>query len=64
MMGVKYDIFSHTSDHFDYIMEMCTKMICDQKAYVDDTEKEKMKQDREDRKESIHRSNSKLLVQI
>lgn len=58
MLGIKYDIFSHTSDHFDLIMDLCTKMIKEGKAYVDDTEPEQMKKEREERVESANRSNS------
>ena len=59
MLGVKYDIFSHTSDHFDKLMQYCETLIRDGKAYVDDTEAEVMKKEREERKESKNRNNSK-----
>lgn len=57
MLGVKYDHFSHTSDHFDTILKLGEKMIKDGKAYVDDTEAELMKKQREERTESKHRNN-------
>ena len=59
MLGVKYDRFTHTSDHFDNLLKYCEKMIRDGKAYVDDTEPEQMKKEREERAESKHRNNGK-----
>ena len=59
MLGIKYDKFSHTSDHFDLIQDLCTKMLKEGKAYVDNTNPEQMKKEREERKESVNRSNSK-----
>ena len=58
MLGIKYDKFSHTSDHFDLIQDLCTKMLKEGKAYVDNTNPEQMKKEREERKESVNRSNS------
>ncbi|KAJ8309483.1 hypothetical protein KUTeg_014357 [Tegillarca granosa] len=58
MMGIKYDRFTHTSDHFDRMMELCEKMIREKKAYVDDTAPEVMKSEREQKKESVNRNNS------
>eukprot|EP00040_Diaphanoeca_grandis_P032383 m.196091 g.196091 ORF g.196091 m.196091 type:complete len:1633 (+) comp32603_c0_seq2:108-5006(+) len=42
LLGVKWDMFTRTSDHFDYLMEMCEKLIKEKKAYVDDTPHEQM----------------------
>ncbi|XP_074643212.1 bifunctional glutamate/proline--tRNA ligase-like [Tubulanus polymorphus] len=56
MLGIKYDVFSHTSDHFDTLLDLCTKMIKMGKAYVDDTAAEQMKIEREQRKESQNRN--------
>ncbi|ESO85454.1 hypothetical protein LOTGIDRAFT_154947 [Lottia gigantea] len=58
LLGIKYDKFSHTSDHFDSLLQYCEEMIKKKKAYVDDTEPEVMKQEREERIDSKHRSNS------
>ncbi|XP_050407010.2 bifunctional glutamate/proline--tRNA ligase [Patella vulgata] len=58
MLGIKYDIFTHTSDHFEKLQDYCEVMIRKGNAYVDDTEPEVMKQEREDRKESKNRNNS------
>lgn len=62
MLGIKPDQFTHTSDSFDLIMEMCERMIREGKAYVDNTDPEAMKKEREERVESACRSNSKLLA--
>ena len=58
MLRVKYDHFSRTSDHFDTIMGYCEKMLKEGKAYVDDTDAETMKAEREARQESKNRNNS------
>ena len=59
MLGLKYDIYSHTSDLFERMLEECEKMIKAGKAYADNTEPELMKQERETRTESKNRSSSK-----
>ena len=58
MLNVKYDYFSRTSDHFETILLYCEKLIKNGKAYVDDTDAETMKKEREEMKESKNRSNS------
>lgn len=58
MLQVKYDRFTHTSDHFDLIASYCEQMIKEGKAYIDDTDPETMKQEREQKIESKSRSNS------
>ncbi|XP_064621300.1 bifunctional glutamate/proline--tRNA ligase-like isoform X3 [Lineus longissimus] len=58
LLGIKYDHFSRTSDHFPLIMECCEKLIRDGKAYADDTEPEKMKEERDERVASKNRDNS------
>ena len=57
MLGIEYDIFSHTSDHFDTILSFGEKLIRGGKAYVDDTDPEVMKAEREERKESKNWNN-------
>lgn len=57
-LGIQWDHFSYTSDHFDLLMEKCTEMIKKTQAYVDDTPPEQMKLDREKRLESKCRSQS------
>ena len=58
MLGIKPDMFSHTSDHFDLMLKYCEQMIREGLAYVDDTEPETMKKEREERQESANRKNS------
>ncbi|KAM7538664.1 hypothetical protein Aperf_G00000051104 [Anoplocephala perfoliata] len=57
-LGVKWDAFTFTSDYFDKMIEFCTQMIKDGKAYADDTDMETMRTQREERKESACRNNS------
>lgn len=58
MLKVKYDHFSRTSDHFETILNYGEKLLKDGKAYVDDTDAETMKAEREARTESKNRNNS------
>ncbi|XP_034232537.1 bifunctional glutamate/proline--tRNA ligase [Thrips palmi] len=58
MLEIKPDQFTHTSSYFDLMLEMCEKLMREGKAYVDDTEPEQMKAEREQRTESKNRSNS------
>ncbi|XP_072018982.1 bifunctional glutamate/proline--tRNA ligase-like [Amphiura filiformis] len=58
LLGLTPDMYTHTSDHFDKLMILAEKLIKDDKAYVDDTEPEVMKQEREQRQESKNRNNS------
>lgn len=60
LLEIKPDEFTHTSNYFDLMIEYCEKMLKDGKAYVDDTEAEQMKKEREQRVESAHRSNCKF----
>lgn len=57
-LGIKWDHFSYTSDHFDLLIEKCTDMIKKGQAYVDDTPPEQMKLEREKRQESRCRQQS------
>ena len=57
MLGIKPDKFTHTSDHFDRIQELCEWMLREGKAYADDTDPEQMKKEREERVESANRTN-------
>ena len=61
MLGIKYDIFSHTSNHFPLMLELCTKMIKEGNAFVDDTDGETMKQERSERVNSKNRDNGIIL---
>ncbi|KAH6818986.1 Glutamyl/glutaminyl-tRNA synthetase [Perilla frutescens var. frutescens] len=57
-LGIKYSEITYTSDHFPQLMEMAEKLIREGKAYVDDTPREKMQQERMDGIESSCRNNS------
>ncbi|KAF5300527.1 hypothetical protein FQR65_LT09148 [Abscondita terminalis] len=58
MLEIKPDLFTHTSEYFDIMLEYCEKLLKEGKAYVDDTEPELMKQQREQKVESENRNNS------
>lgn len=57
LLEIKPDEFTHTSNYFDLMIEYCERMLKEGKAYVDDTEPEQMKKEREQRIESVHRNN-------
>uniref|UniRef100_A0A1B0EW63 Uncharacterized protein n=1 Tax=Phlebotomus papatasi TaxID=29031 RepID=A0A1B0EW63_PHLPP len=58
MLQIKPDLFTHTSQYFDLMLEYCEKLMKEGKAYVDDTEPEQMKKEREQKTESANRNNS------
>lgn len=60
LLEIKPDLFTHTSQYFDLMLEYCEQMLKEGKAYVDNTEAEQMKKEREQRTESVHRNNCKL----
>lgn len=62
MLQIKPDQFTYTSDHFETIMKYAEKLIHEGKAYVDDTPAEQMKMEREQRIESKHRTNCKIIL--
>lgn len=45
-MGIKADKFSYTSDYFQYLYEMCLRLINEGHAYADDTDQETMREER------------------
>lgn len=57
MLEIKPDLFTHTSQYFDLMLELCEKLIKEGNAYVDDTDAELMKQQREQKIESANRTN-------
>uniref|UniRef100_A0A5S6QQU9 Uncharacterized protein n=1 Tax=Trichuris muris TaxID=70415 RepID=A0A5S6QQU9_TRIMR len=57
MLQIKPDMWSRTSDYFDQILGYCELLLANGQAYVDDTEPELMKQEREQRKPSKCRDN-------
>jgi len=61
MLEIKPDEFTYTSNHFDLMLEFCEKLMKEGKAYVDDTEPETMKLEREKRVQSKNWNNSMVL---
>ncbi|XP_017469914.1 PREDICTED: bifunctional glutamate/proline--tRNA ligase [Rhagoletis zephyria] len=57
LLQIKPNLFTHTSNYFDLMLQYCEQMITEGKAYVDDTPAEQMKLEREQRIESTNRSN-------
>lgn len=58
MLQIKPDLFTHTSQYFDLMLQYCERLMKEGKAYVDDTEPEQMKKEREERVVSKNRNNS------
>ncbi|XP_043513254.1 bifunctional glutamate/proline--tRNA ligase isoform X2 [Frieseomelitta varia] len=58
LLQIKPDKFTHSSDYFDLMLEYCTKLIKDGKAYVDDTPADIMKEQRDQKLMSSNRNNS------
>lgn len=59
MLEIKPDMFTHTSQYFDLMLQFCEKLIKEGKAFVDDTPAEQMKNEREQRIDSRNKSNCK-----
>ncbi|CAB3410817.1 unnamed protein product [Caenorhabditis bovis] len=57
LLNIVPDRWTHSSDHFELIMSMCEKLLKEGKAYVDDTDTETMRKEREERVESKNRNN-------
>ena len=60
MLGIKPDMFTATSDHFERIQQSCEDLIRSGDAYADDTDGEKMRMERESRQQSSNRNNCRL----
>uniref|UniRef100_A0A915IZZ6 glutamate--tRNA ligase n=1 Tax=Romanomermis culicivorax TaxID=13658 RepID=A0A915IZZ6_ROMCU len=58
ILHIKPDIYSNTSDYFDVLIKYCDQLLTNGQAYVDNTDPEVMKKERELRKESDCRNNS------
>ncbi|XP_065222685.1 bifunctional glutamate/proline--tRNA ligase-like [Planococcus citri] len=58
LLQIKPDIFTHTSDYFDKILEFCEQLLHEGKAYVDDTNPKVMKRKRRQGVESKNRNNT------
>lgn len=57
-LGIKADMFSHTSDHFETILNYARQMIREGLAFMDNTDQETMRKERMERKESKMRNTS------
>ncbi|AYV78933.1 MAG: glutamyl-tRNA synthetase [Edafosvirus sp.] len=55
-LEIKYDKYSHTSDYFDQILKCADTLVENGLAYVDDTEKELLKKQRDIGEESKNRN--------
>ncbi|CAG9789086.1 unnamed protein product [Diatraea saccharalis] len=58
MLEIKPDLFTHTSQYFDLMLQYCEKLIKEGKAFVDDTPADQMKAEREQKLDSKNKSNS------
>ncbi|KAF7395000.1 hypothetical protein HZH66_008174 [Vespula vulgaris] len=58
LLNIKPDRFTYTSDYFDSMLDYCTKLIKDGKAFVDDTPALLMKEQRDQKLKSANRDNS------
>jgi len=60
MLKIKPDTFTYTSDYFDKMLDICENgMLKEGLAYVDDTDGDKIRLEREQRIDSINRNNCK-----
>ncbi|GMS99674.1 hypothetical protein PENTCL1PPCAC_21849, partial [Pristionchus entomophagus] len=56
MLQIVPDRWTHSSDHFDTMLGMCETLLKEGKAFVDDTDTETMRKEREERKDSRMRN--------
>uniref|UniRef100_A0A914PUB8 Glutamyl/glutaminyl-tRNA synthetase class Ib catalytic domain-containing protein n=1 Tax=Panagrolaimus davidi TaxID=227884 RepID=A0A914PUB8_9BILA len=61
LLGIKPDIWTHSSDHFDIMLELCEQLMKEGKAFVDDTDTETMRKEREERADSKNRNNCRFI---
>lgn len=61
LLGLKPDMYSYTSDHFETLQSLCERMIRERKAFADDTDPDTMKKEREERTDSKNRNNCESL---
>ncbi len=59
MLEIKPDVFTYSSDHFELLLKLCEQLIKEEKAYVDDTDGDTMRDERLRRIESKNRNNGK-----
>jgi len=64
LLGIKYDMLSYTSNHFDIMLDLCERMIKEGNAFVDDTDGETMKLERSNRADSKNRNNGAYTVTV
>jgi len=64
MLKIQPDRLTRTSDHFDLLINYCEQLLKDGKAYVDDTDSETMRKEREERIESKNRNNCKKFLKF
>lgn len=57
LLKIEPDKWTHSSDHFDLLLQLCERLIKEGKAYIDDTDPEIMKMEREKKVESKSRNN-------
>ncbi|KAI4487453.1 hypothetical protein M0804_005602 [Polistes exclamans] len=58
LLNIKPDRFTYSSDYFELMLDYCTKLIKDGKAFVDDTPALLMKEQRDQKLKSANRDNS------
>ena len=59
---MKPDVVAHTSNHFEVYLRFAEQLIQEGKAYVDNTDPDKMKADREARIKSPCRDNCEVIM--
>lgn len=58
LLQIQPDVFTHTSDYFDVMLDYCEQLMRAGKAYADGTAPEQMKAERDERKASAYRANT------
>ncbi|XP_064460810.1 bifunctional glutamate/proline--tRNA ligase-like [Ornithodoros turicata] len=58
MLEIHHDRLTFTSDYFDLMLQKCQELIQKNLAYVDDTEPDVMKSQREQKQDSVNRNNT------
>ncbi|KAI1721193.1 tRNA synthetases class I (E and q), catalytic domain-containing protein [Ditylenchus destructor] len=58
LLQIEPDKYTHSSDYFDLMLELCEKLLRDGRAFVDDTNTDTMSRERNDRTDSRNRNNS------
>lgn len=64
LLKIKPDMFTYTSDYFNTMLDMCKRMLLKGQAYVDSTDGDTMRLEREQMIESVYRNNCKYLNYI